>query len=90
MAQTTMSVRIDKDLKDQFDQFCDAVGMNASVAVNLFVRATLREQKIPFEIAALDPFYSAENMERLRKSIAQMETTSGTIHEVSDDDQSVD
>lgn len=32
------------------------------------------ENKIPFEFS-LDPFYSKENMERLRKSIAQMESS---------------
>ncbi|SFS76817.1 hypothetical protein SAMN02910357_01726 [Succinivibrio dextrinosolvens] len=39
------------------------------------------EKKISFE-ESVDPFYSKENMERLRKSIAQMEATGGTIHEV--------
>ncbi len=39
------------------------------------------ENKVSFEESA-DPFYSKENMERLRKSIAQMEATGGTIHEV--------
>lgn len=29
-----------------------------------------------------DPFYAEENMRRLRKSIEQIETTGGTIHEV--------
>ena len=33
-----------------------------------------------FEVA-IDPFYSESNMERLRRSIAQMEATGGTIHE---------
>ena len=37
---------------------------------------------IPFEITANDPFYSSENMERLRRSAAQMEQTGGTIHEI--------
>lgn len=31
---------------------------------------------------SMDPFYSEENMARLRKSIAQMEATGGTVHEV--------
>lgn len=31
----------------------------------------------------LDPFYSEQNMARLRKSIAQMEATGGTVHDVS-------
>ena len=33
-----------------------------------------------------DPFYSPENMARLKRSIAQMEATGGTVHEVIYDD----
>lgn len=33
-----------------------------------------------------DPFYSPENMARLKRSIAQMEATGGTVHEVVYDD----
>jgi len=41
----------------------------------------IRERRIPFELDS-DPFYSKENIERLKKSIEQMEKTGGTIHEV--------
>jgi DNA-damage-inducible protein J len=41
---------MDEDLKRRFDSFCAEVGMNASVAVNLFVKTVIREQRIPFEI----------------------------------------
>ena len=50
MGQTTLNVRMDEDLKRRFDSFCAEVGMNATVAVNLFVKAVIREQRIPFEI----------------------------------------
>lgn len=30
----------------------------------------------------IDPFYSEENISRLKQSIAQMEKTGGTVHEV--------
>ena len=50
MGQTTLNVRMDEDLKRRFDSFCAEVGMNPSVAVNLFVKAVIREQRIPFEI----------------------------------------
>ena len=36
-----------------------------------------------------DPFYSSENMSRLKRSIAQMEATGGTVHEVRFDDESL-
>ena len=52
MGQTTLNVRMDEDLKRRFDSFCAEVGMNASVAVNLFVKTVIREQRIPFEITA--------------------------------------
>ena len=55
MAQTTLSARMDEEVKRQFDAFCASVGLNASVAVNLFVKAVLRERRIPFEISS-DPF----------------------------------
>ena len=40
-----------------------------------------REHRILFEVTA-DPFYSDENMDRLRKNMAEMEKTGGTVHEV--------
>lgn len=55
MAQTTLSVRMDEDVKRQFDEFCGEVGMNASVAVNLFARRVVRDWRIPFDISAPKP-----------------------------------
>lgn len=87
MGQTTLSVRMDEDIKKRFDAFCAGAGMNASVAVNMFARAVLREQKIPFEIAAGDdPFCGSKNQSRLNRSIAQFEAGQGTAHELIDDD----
>jgi DNA-damage-inducible protein J len=51
MTQSVLSVRLDSDVKKRFDAFCEDVGMNASVAVNLFVRNVIGQGKIPFEIA---------------------------------------
>ena len=81
MAQTTLNVRIDEKLKSDLEDFCSNVGMNISVAVNMFAKAVVREQRLPFEVA-IDPFYSKANQERLRRSIAQMEATGGTVREL--------
>jgi DNA-damage-inducible protein J len=51
MASTVLNVRVDEALKRNFDEFCTSVGMNPSVAVNLFMRAVTREHRIPFEIS---------------------------------------
>ncbi|MBR1553856.1 MAG: type II toxin-antitoxin system RelB/DinJ family antitoxin [Oscillospiraceae bacterium] len=52
MAQATFSVRMDENLKKEFDALCSDFGMNASTAINVFARAVVRERKIPFEISA--------------------------------------
>jgi DNA-damage-inducible protein J len=83
MSQTTLSVRLDADIKKRFDAFCADAGMNATVAVNLFVRAVLREQRIPFTVTGSDdPFCSLKNQARLKKSIDQLEAGGGTEHDL--------
>jgi len=65
---------MDADVKKEFDDFCTKVGLNTSVAVNMFARAVLRERKIPFEITdEIDPFYSESNIKALKTSIKQAE-----------------
>jgi DNA-damage-inducible protein J len=83
MSQTTLSIRMDEEIKRKFDAFCADAGMNASVAVNMFARAVLREQRIPFEITGSDdPFYSLKNQARLRESIRQLESGKGVEREL--------
>ena len=48
MAQATISARIDEKDKQAFDNFCSDVGLNTSAAINLFIKAVLRERRIPF------------------------------------------
>lgn len=82
MAQTTLSIRMDEDVKKQFDAFCTDVGMNTSVAINLFAKAVLRERRIPFEIVASDdPFYSESNLKHLRRGIEALNAGKGKEHE---------
>ena len=85
MAQTTVSVRMDDALKRDFDEVCNELGLSMSTAITMLAKKMTREKRLPFEVS-VDPFYSDENMARLRKSIAQMESTGGTIHEVNLDD----
>jgi len=81
MAQSTLSIRINSEDKKGFENFCEQVGMNASVAVNMFVKTVIREQRLPFEVK-VDPFYSAANMERLEKSVKQLKAGKGKEHEL--------
>ena len=51
MTETTnLSIRIDRNLKDEADQIFNALGMNLTTAITVFVRQSVRQKKIPFEI----------------------------------------
>lgn len=74
-------------IKKQFEAFCSDVGMTMTTVVCVFAKTVVRERRIPFEISAeSNPFYSPANITRLRKSIAEMEATGGTVHEANHDD----
>ena len=73
MPQTTFSVRMDTEVKRQFDNFCANVGMNTTTAFNMFVRAVLREKRLPFDVTTeIDPFYSEGNLAHLRRGISAL------------------
>lgn len=56
MAGTTnISIRMDKDVKAQAEAFFSELGMNLTTAFNIFVRQSLRDGKIPFEISVNQP-----------------------------------
>lgn len=50
MATTNISIRMDTELKAQADELFAELGINLSTAFNIFVRQSLREGGIPFEI----------------------------------------
>lgn len=85
MAQATISARVDSTDKSAFDAFCADVGISSSAAINMFIKAVLREHRIPFAIEA-DPFYSETNMAFLREGIAQLNAGRGTPHELIEED----
>jgi DNA-damage-inducible protein J len=43
------------------------------VLINIFVKTTVREKRVPFELS-VDPFYSAENQAKLLEAMEQMES----------------
>ena len=43
-----MSFRVDKNLKKQADELFKKLGLNTSVALNMFLSQSVREQSIPF------------------------------------------
>lgn len=52
---TNISIRMDANLKAQADALFAELGMNLSTAFNIFVRQSLREGRIPFDISLNQP-----------------------------------
>ena len=52
---SNISIRMDADLKAAADTLFGELGMNVATAVNIFVRQSLREGKIPFSISLSHP-----------------------------------
>lgn len=51
MSTTAISIRLDSDIKEQFDNLCREFGISTNAAFNLFARTVVREQSIPFLIS---------------------------------------
>lgn len=52
---TNISIRMDSDLKTQAEALFGELGMNLTTAFNIFVRQSLREGGIPFDISLNQP-----------------------------------
>ena len=69
MRQTATTIRLDAELKAEFDKLCEEFGMSANTAFNIYVKTVVRQRRIPFEIQ-VDPI--DEVMERGRKAFYEM------------------
>ena len=65
MASTNINIRMDSDLKKQFEAFCSDMGMSMTTAFNIFAKKAVREYRIPFEIGGEAP--NAETVEAINE-----------------------
>ncbi len=71
MATTSITIRMEEDLKKQFEVLVDSMGMNMTTAFNIFAKMVVRQNRIPFDIVG-DPFYSESNQRHLLKVIEDL------------------
>ena len=66
---TNISIRMDADLKAQADELFNDLGMNLTTAFNIFVRQSLREGGIPFEITKrpLQPCWKRKGLRKTHR-----------------------
>ncbi len=79
---TNVTIRMDEGLKRQSEAVFDEMGLTMTTAITLFIKAVIRENRIPFEIR-VDPFFSASNQARLRAAAEDMDARRNTAqHEL--------
>ncbi len=75
MATTNLNIRTDKAVKDQAEAIFNKLGFNMTTAVNMFLRATIRENGIPFDLRLDVPNeVTASAIEEGRKLMADPST----------------
>ena len=67
MSTTAISIRLDSEIKEQFEKLCKEFGLSTNAAINLFARAVVREKAIPFAIT----LSTKETQRRERSEAAQ-------------------
>ena len=84
MAQTNINIRMDENLKKDFDTLCGDLGLTMTAAFNVFAKTMVRQQRIPFEISMEVP--NAETMAALRE-VAEMKKNPSLGKSYTDVDQ---
>lgn len=73
MAQTTVTIRMDENLKQAFDAICNELGMTMTTAITMLAKKMTRENRLPFEVS-VDPFFGEGNMRYLSEIMKDIET----------------
>lgn len=52
---TNLNIRTDKEIKEKSDKIFSELGLTMTSAINMFLRATIRENGIPFSLKIDNP-----------------------------------
>ncbi len=86
MSQATISIRVDQTLKKNFDLLCEVFGLSTTAAFNIFMKAVVRERRIPFEIRADNLDSSRQKamdaFDAMRQSVAEAGLPQMSLEEI--------
>lgn len=55
MTTTNLNIRTDKEIKEAAEKIYSSLGLNMTTAINMFLRASIRESGIPFDLKLNSP-----------------------------------
>ena len=79
-----VTIRLEEDLKKQADYLFNELGLNMTTAVNAFIRQSVRQGKIPFELS-LAPDYETLKLIDDVKNNRNMSRTFDSVEELMED-----
>ena len=84
MAQSAVTVRIDSEMKAQFDELCNQFGMSVNTAFSIFVNAVVRSRSIPFTIkgGSVEQPRALDLFMKQRKSAESSQVPEMTLEEI--------
>ena len=68
MAQTTIHIQVDAELKEDFERLCHDIGMDMTTAFTVFMKQCVRKNKLFLDLSS-EAFYSKANRMYLERSI---------------------
>ena len=72
MPTSNLTVRVDESTKKEFDAFCSNVGINATSAVNMFIKNVVRTRTLPFIVTDTEEQSNSVTMLRMKNAIQVM------------------
>lgn len=80
MTTTTMTIRMDAELKREADTLCKEMGMTLSTAFNIFAKEMVRKRGIPFAITGKTSLYDEPNRSHLLDAMNELNAGHGEEH----------
>ena len=86
MSTSNINIRIEESTKRDLESVCKELGLSVTTAFIIFAKKMCRERRIPFDVA-IDPFYSTENLDHLRRSVSELDSGGGLERGLLDADE---
>ena len=79
MSTSTITIRVDKELKKRAEEIFANIGISTTTAFTLFMKKVIRDEEIPFKLQ-IDPFYSKENIEEIKSRIKDLDEGMNVVY----------
>lgn len=68
MTTTVLQTRVDKETKNEAETLFNSLGLDITTAIRLFLKQTINQQKIPFEIVTPQNHFSEETLDAIKEA----------------------